>query len=444
MDNLQQSSSEELLRKRKFAIILPLIVFPFATLIFWLLGGGSGTAAPASHKVDAFNYELPAPILPDESKMNKLDYYEKAARDSAKWQDIARHDPNYNKTTRVDNDDIDFRSFVEAEKARADEKGGVVESPFSPGNEPDENVRRVNRKLAEINRELDKSTASMPAVKEGGPDKNSSVGVDTTDIRPDVAQLEKIMEAMQDKAPEDPEMTKIDGMLEKILDIQYPSRVREKMRKLSSEHQEQVYPVSSFNNDALDVSTLQPTQRSRVHIGDTVFSVHQAANGFYSLDDAMTDIEEENAVEAVVPETQTLVTGATLKLRLTRDVYIAGRLVPKDTYVYGAVSISGERLQVDIRSIRYSNSILPIAISAYDLDGMAGIYVPGAIARDVSKNSADQAIQGLGIMSMDPSLGAQAASAGIETAKTLLSRKVKLIKVTVKAGYQVLLKNSQS
>lgn len=36
-------------------------------------------------------------------------------------------------------------------------------------------------------------------------------------------------------------------------------------------------------------------------------------------------------------------------------------------------------------------------------------------------------------------MGAQAAGMGVEAAKTLLSKKVKLIKVAVKAGYKVLL-----
>jgi len=40
-------------------------------------------------------------------------------------------------------------------------------------------------------------------------------------------------------------------------------------------------------------------------------------------------------------------------------------------------------------------------------------------------------------------LGAQAASAGIETARDLISKKVKLVKVTVKAGYQVLLRDEK-
>ncbi|QJB29928.1 conjugative transposon protein TraM [Chitinophaga oryzae] len=445
MDNQQQSLSDEILRKRKFALILPVIVFPFATLLFWALGGGKGTAAPVVHTKDALNYQLPAPVLPDDSRMNKMDFYEKAARDSAKWRDIARRDPYYDSKAGIDtrehkNEGMDFHSFTDANKGDIP-KPGDVESPFSSG-EADENVRRVNRKLAELDRELNQQP--VPTLDKADHIPTGRPILDTASISPEVAQLEKIMQEMQGGTSEDPEMAKIDGMLEKILDIQYPSRMQDKLRKASSEHKQQVYPVSSTNRDLVTVSSLQPAQPVSSLRTDSILALRPVSNGFYSVDDALTETEEENAVEAEVAETQALVTGATLKLRLVRDVYIAGRLVPKDTYVYGAASVSGERLQVEINSIRLSNSILPVAVSAYDLDGMAGIYIPGAIARDVSKTSADQAIQSLGLTSIDLSLGAQAASAGIETAKTLLSRKVKLIKVTVKAGYQVLLKNRQS
>jgi hypothetical protein len=43
--------------------------------------------------------------------------------------------------------------------------------------------------------------------------------------------------------------------------------------------------------------------------------------------------------------------------------------------------------------------------------------------------------------SLDPSLKAQATAAGIGTLKNLLSKKVKLTRVMVKAGYKLLLKN---
>jgi conjugative transposon TraM protein len=146
-------------------------------------------------------------------------------------------------------------------------------------------------------------------------------------------------------------------------------------------------------------------------------------------------------VSASIPETQTLVNGSILKLCLTDDIYIGGVLVPKGSFVYGAVRLNGERLLVSIESIRQDNNILPVALSVYDLDGMAGIYIPGAVTRDVAKQSGDQTIQSIGLASLDPSLGAQAASAGIQAAKSLIGKKIKLVKVTVKAGYKLLLKN---
>jgi len=84
-----------------------------------------------------------------------------------------------------------------------------------------------------------------------------------------------------------------------------------------------------------------------------------------------------------------------------------------------------------------------VELSVYDMDGMNGIHIPGAITRDVAKQSTDRTIQGIGLTTLDPSLGAQAASAGIEAARDMIGKKVKLIKVTVKAGYQVLLRDEK-
>jgi hypothetical protein len=46
------------------------------------------------------------------------------------------------------------------------------------------------------------------------------------------------------------------------------------------------------------------------------------------------------------------------------------------------------------------------------------------------------------LTSMDPSFKAQAAATGINAAKSLLSKKVKQVKVLVKAGYKVLLRDN--
>src|SRR5690606_21744501 len=119
--------------------------------------------------------------------------------------------------------------------------------------------------------------------------------------------------------------------------------------------------------------------------------------------------------------------------------YINGLLVPENSFVYGIAKLTGERLPVEISSITHEGTLFPVDLSDFDMDGLNGIQVPGAIARDVAKQSASSSMQGINITTLDPSLGAQAASAGIEAAKSLFGKKVKQVKVTVKAGYKVFL-----
>jgi len=50
-------------------------------------------------------------------------------------------------------------------------------------------------------------------------------------------------------------------------------------------------------------------------------------------------------------------------------------------------------------------------------------------------------LNGLSLAAVDPSLGEQAASAGLQFARSLAGKKVRLIRVGVPAGYRVLLRN---
>ena len=86
---------------------------------------------------------------------------------------------------------------------------------------------------------------------------------------------------------------------------------------------------------------------------------------------------------------------------------------------------------------------MPVDLSVYDMDAMAGIRAPDAITEDAMRSGTDNAIQSMQLMSMDQSLATQAAGAGVEAAKTLFGKKVKHIKVTLKDGYPVLLRNNQ-
>ena len=146
----------------------------------------------------------------------------------------------------------------------------------------------------------------------------------------------------------------------------------------------------------------------------------------------------------MVHEAQVLLNGSVVKMRLLDDMYVNGTLIPKGNFVFGIAQLNDERLEVSISSIRCNNSLFPVKLDIYDMDGLPGIYIPGAISRDVAKQSADNSLQLMELTSMDPSIKAQAATGGINAAKSLLSKKVKQVKVLVKAGYKILLMDKSS
>ena len=186
-------------------------------------------------------------------------------------------------------------------------------------------------------------------------------------------------------------------------------------------------------------SLLQNKQATRLNAKKTVQPLKQ--NAFYSLDNDTTTEKEQNIIEAEIQQTQTLLSGSTIKLSSATDFYVNGILIPKGNLLYGIASLNGERLNIAITSIHYQNNLLPVSLSVYDLDGLQGLYIPGSISRDAAKQSGSEAVNNIGISTLDPSIAVQAAGAGIQAAKSLINKKVKQIKVTVKAGYQVLLKD---
>jgi conjugative transposon TraM protein len=441
IEKLIRPQSQKLLRQRKFFMVLPLLTLPFMTLAFWALGGGKMENVEAKSQAQkGFNMSLPDVYLKEDKPLNKMSYYDKAASDSAKVKELMKNDPYYNNPAVFDGNreevnSIDTSLFRYTYKSKND---GLKTSPYSGSAYNDPNEAKVYQKLDQLNKAL--SNPSIPEVKpEDHSSYNHSEGASVKTS--DVDRLELMMQTMNQSGGNDPEMQQLSGMLEKILDIQHPDRVSEKNKQTSEERKGQVFPVTVKDQSDF-VSLLDNSSFNKVR-PDTNIRLNIQSNAFYPLDDLTASNETSNAIEAVIHETQTLVNGSIVKLRLVNDVYINGILIPKDNFLFGTASLNGERLNIKISSIRFRNSLFPIDLSVYDIDGIDGIYIPGAITRDVAKQSAGRATQGFGLTTLDPSIAAQAARAGIEAARNLLSKKVKLIKVTVKAGYRVLLKEEQ-
>ncbi len=303
---------------------------------------------------------------------------------------------------------------------------GLNPSPVYSEKRKDAAEDKIMDRLTQLQQEINKPQTSS-SNNESLNNENGNL-----DLGTDVDRLEGMMKMLQEKKGDDPETEKLEGMLDKILDIQHPDRVKERLKEKSIQQKTNAFPVFSNTENGSSTLLSADTNGKRNKV---------VRNGFYSLNDRQENDQSQNAAEAVVHETQTLVNGSNVKLRLVNDIYINGTLIPNGNFLFGVASLEGERLKIEINSIRYNNSIFPVKLGVYDLDGLAGINIPGAISRDVAKQSADNSLQNMELTTLNPSLAAQATSAGINTAKSLLSRKVKLVKVTVKAGYKVLLAN---
>ncbi len=425
----QQVKTSKMMRQRRFLLVLPLLALPFITMIFWSLGGGKVEKVQGQAAVkQGFNINLPDADLKNDKPMDKMSYYEQAQLDSIKFLELVKNDPNY-KNIGATNTDKDLSGEEEIFQTPTD-KRGLNTSLYDSHGHNDSNTDKIYRKLAELDKEMKKPIPSEDEsnhMDQGTKGKSSnSTSVNSSDVD----RLEQMMNMVNQSTDEDPELKQLNRMLDKILEVQYPKRVHEKLKQTSEAARGQVFAVS-FKKD-----------NSITHL-DTEHSIGGAVNGFYSLIGTTAIEDSQNAIQAVIHETQTIVNGSTVKLRLLNDVFINGVHIPKDNFLYGIASLRGERLSIKINSVRYNNSLFPVELSVYDMDGLNGIYIPGAITRDVAKQSADRSMQTIGLTSLDPSWQAQAAGAGIEAAKTLVSRKVKLIKVTVKAGYQVLLRDEK-
>jgi conjugative transposon TraM protein len=391
-------------------------------MAFWALGGGQTSGEGNQLKQHTgLNIQLPDALLKEDGNENKLSFYKEADADSLKRKEILSNDPAYRNSLDTNIESMGFRknSF---NPLPPEEKNSNTSYKIQADNDE----QRIYSKINEINKKInqpDKMTSSYP-VPENKMKQDDSEGQFSNEID----RLHGMMQLMSSPETEDPEMQKLNNTLDKILDIQNPQRVSNRLKEKSIQNKEQVFIVSKN----------QPNQH--ISLLDTIKIKHTPLNNFYSLEDNVSQ-EDQNAIEAVIHETQTLMNGSVVKCRLMDDIYVNGTLIPRGNFIFGIAELKDDRLEISITSIRIKQSVYPIKLEVFDMDGLPGIYIPGAISRDVAKQATDNGLQSMDFLTMDPSLKAQATATGINAAKSFFSKKAKQVKVMVKAGYKILLRD---
>ena len=153
---------------------------------------------------------------------------------------------------------------------------------------------------------------------------------------------------------------------------------------------------------------------------------------------------DKNSIRACINQTVTLTNGKELQLRLLEAIQVGNLLIPANTLITGPCRIGGERLNVTVTSIQYAGNIIPVQLQVYGTDGQAGIYFPGNDAVTAAKEVASSlaSSSGSSIIISDNAGSQLAADLGkglIQGASQFVSKKMSTVRVTIKAGYQVLL-----
>lgn len=151
-----------------------------------------------------------------------------------------------------------------------------------------------------------------------------------------------------------------------------------------------------------------------------------------------------NTIAACISENQTIEQGGRVKLRLLQPLQAGNVTVPANSLVTGAAVIQGERLEIQISSIEYAGNIIPVQLATYDTDGQRGIFVPGSETRNAVKDAAGTVSESMGnSVSFARSAGQQVVmdlTRGVMQGGTrLIAGQIRAVKVTLKAGYKVLL-----
>ena len=137
---------------------------------------------------------------------------------------------------------------------------------------------------------------------------------------------------------------------------------------------------------------------------------------------------------------QKLTSGQRVTLRLLEDYNQDGVRIPANTHL-AAICKIGDRLELQVRSLEMNGRIIPLALDAYDTDGLQGIYCPETSAGKNAKKASDDAISTAG--QTFGGLVGDIASTVIRTGASIAKSASGELSVSVVSGYEFYLVKSE-
>lgn len=166
--------------------------------------------------------------------------------------------------------------------------------------------------------------------------------------------------------------------------------------------------------------------------------------GFYTADNTEQVVQPKNSIKACVHDEQTVIGETGVRLRLLEPARTPIRTIPQGTIVTANAKFQNGRLQLKIVSIEQEGNIIPVDITIYDLDGQQGLYVPyspemNALTEMVGNMSQASGTSVMFTQNAGQQVAADLSRGVVQGVSGYFSKKVKIPKITLKAGHQVFL-----
>lgn len=201
------------------------------------------------------------------------------------------------------------------------------------------------------------------------------------------------------------------------------------------------YPPPASADDEKGKRDVQPVAQVNRNV---VSSLSSSSGRSFNTSVGSSGIVNKNTIAAVVANNQSVTDGESVKLRTTEPMWVGSRLIPRNTVIVGSARVQGERLEIEISSIECDDFIYDVELQVYDSDGQEGINIPNSMESDALHEIGANMGSTIGSsINISTNTGAQIASdvgrGLINGVSQYLNKKLRTVKVHLKAGYRVML-----
>ena len=213
----------------------------------------------------------------------------------------------------------------------------------------------------------------------------------------------------------------------------------------TEEHQEQTKVLEVFPERKQVVSYLSQPMSDEDFI--KTYGTKARNLGFHSVHNSKVGLER-NTLQVQIDRTVVLKEGDDVVLRLLEDARIQDLRLPRQSRIVAQAKVEGNRMHLIVKSIEQLGRILPIKLSAYDMDGQEGVYIPELENMSALKEMGANIGGTMGTSftfasSAKDQLISEATRGVMQGASQLLQKKLRTIKVTIKGGYKLYLMPSK-